>query len=96
MKVPEKIYPVDYSGFWDFSEDGCYGDSVINSLDYPNAEQIANEIARRYNTHAELVETLKNLINSNPNDSTWNYPAAAEAARSLLQSIQEKVENPLR
>jgi hypothetical protein len=90
-KLPEKIYPVDYAGFWDFSPDGMYGDSLINEMDYPNAEQIANEIAMRYNTHTELVETLKNLINANPNDSTWNYPAAADAARLLLQSIQEKV-----
>lgn len=54
--LPEKIYPVNYAGFWDFSPDGTYGDSLINVMDFPTAEQIANEIAKRYNDHSTLTE----------------------------------------
>lgn len=59
MELPKQIFHVDYAGFFDFSEDGKYGDSVINVMDYENAEQIANEIAKRYNNHEQLVKALK-------------------------------------
>lgn len=58
-KLPEKIFPIDYAGFFDFNEDGKYGESVINVMDYRNAEQIANEIAKRYNNHEQLLKALK-------------------------------------
>lgn len=48
-KLPERIYPVEYAGFFDFNEKGIYDTSVINRDDYENAEEIANEISRRYN-----------------------------------------------
>lgn len=60
-ELPEKIYAVEYAGFWDFSPDGCYGDSLINAMDFPNAEQIALEIQRRYNSHAHLLAENKEL-----------------------------------
>lgn len=61
-KVPDKIFPVDYAGFWDFSIDGLYGDSILNVVDFPNAEQIANEISKRYNSHEELLQALEENI----------------------------------
>jgi hypothetical protein len=60
-ELPENIYAIEYAGFWDFSSDGFYGPSFLNVEDYPNAEQIAEEIARRYNSHAELIEENKRL-----------------------------------
>lgn len=105
MKVPEKIYPVDYAGFWDFSEDGCYGDSVINSLDYPNAEQIANEIAKRYNDYAQLNEALKeckdtlqwHLNKSKPQNEADQSDFFNMTANAITQAEQLlEVENPLR
>lgn len=55
-ELPKNIYPVDYAGFWDFTPDGLYGDSLINVVDYPNAGEIAAEIARRYNNLSSLIE----------------------------------------
>jgi hypothetical protein len=56
--LPEKIYAVEYAGFWDFNEIGEYDTSVINAMDYPNAEQIAKEIARRYNEFPKLISEI--------------------------------------
>lgn len=53
-KLPEKIFAVEYAGFWDLSPTDSYDLSVLHVLDYPNAEQIANEIAKRYNEYASL------------------------------------------
>jgi FtsZ-binding cell division protein ZapB len=63
--LPEKIYAVEYAGFWDFNESGQYDDSVINADDYPNAEQIAKEIQRRYNEFLPLRAELQSLKEEN-------------------------------
>lgn len=89
IEIPDKIFAVEYAGFWDFTIDGKYGDSLLNVLEYPNAEQIASEIQRRYNVHTDLLEALQNLVNANPNDSSWNYPAAFESAQKAINKATQ-------
>jgi hypothetical protein len=38
-----------------------------------------------FERNQQLKEALKNLVNANPNDSTWNYQAAGDQARKLLE-----------
>ena len=52
--LPEQIHTVEYAGFWDFNSDGFYGPSLLDVEDNPNAEQVAEEIVKRYNENAEL------------------------------------------
>lgn len=59
LPIPVKIFPIEYAGFFDFNEEGIYGLSVINRDDYPNAEEIANEISKRYNNFDKMKEALE-------------------------------------
>lgn len=58
LPLPEKIFAVEYAGFFDFNEEDIYDTSVINRDDYPNAEEIANEISKRYNNFDKMKEAL--------------------------------------
>lgn len=50
MKLPQKIYPMEYAGFWDLQVGPYYIDeSVLNEQDTSNAEQIVTEIVKCYN-----------------------------------------------
>lgn len=95
-ELPKEIYPVDYAGFWDFSVDGKYGDSVINALDYPNAQQIAEAISIRYNAHEKLVEALSKCLPvvRNVETSSLEEHNAKERlitnVESLLNSLTEQ------
>lgn len=88
MELPEKIYPVNYAGFWDFSEDGYYDCSVINQEDYPEAPQIAEAMAFRYNNFMDLVSGLNRCANCN------DLATAQEYARAALEKLaKEEKEN---
>jgi hypothetical protein len=85
MTLPEKIFTVEYSGFFDFTENGLYDLSVINRDDYANAEQIAIEMAKRYNHHKELVEALEAcqaILN------TLGYPDTVANIETILQKVK--------
>lgn len=86
---PKEIYPVDYAGFFDFSEDGKYGPSLLNVVDYPNAEQIANEIANRYNNHEQLVAALGDAL---ANQEQYGYltEAVIKEMKELLTQLESK------
>ena len=75
--LPEKIYPVNYAGFWDFSVDGYYGDSVINEMDYPEAPQIAEAMAFRYNNFPGLLSALSRIANCNDLATAREYAMEA-------------------
>lgn len=79
--IPEKIYPVNYAGFWDFSEDGYYGDSVIHEMDCKEAPQIAEAMAFRYNNFLYLVSALNRCANCS------DLATAREYAREALEKI---------
>lgn len=36
----------------------------------------------------ELLTSLKDLLNANPNDGSWNFPAASSRARELIQKLE--------
>jgi hypothetical protein len=40
----------------------------------------------------ELLEALVNLVNANPNDNSWNYPAALAKGNELIKRIGNSVE----
>jgi hypothetical protein len=65
--LPWKIFPVQYAGFWEFSIDGKYGDSLLQQDDYPNAPEIAAEIAKRYNEYKYLQTDLSSYQESYKN-----------------------------
>lgn len=62
MKLPEKIYPVEYGGFFDFTEDGFYSESVLNRDDYENVEQITEAISFRYNRYDALLKKAYQIV----------------------------------
>lgn len=87
LQLPKKIFPVEYAGFFDFNEEGIYDTSVINRDDYPNAEQIANEISKRYNNFEKMKEALEYALSAS--DDYRNYdPFKAETAKQLLESLK--------
>jgi hypothetical protein len=48
------------------------------------------EITKRP-TYEELLLALELLVKSTPNDTTWNYPAALENGRQLIETIKNKL-----
>lgn len=37
----------------------------------------------------ELLDALRGLVDANPNDSTWNYPAAWDNAKRVIKKATE-------
>lgn len=56
--LPREIHTVDYGGFWDFNSDGRYGPSLLNMEENPNAEQLAEEVVRRYNAFSPVTQSI--------------------------------------
>ena len=61
MKIPQ-LHIINYAGFMDLKDEPYYeAKSVLNVEDYPEAELIAEEVARRCNYHNDLLEALEGL-----------------------------------
>lgn len=89
VELPEKIFPVNYAGFWDFSLDGCYDASPLNEMDFPNAEQIAQEISTRYNGYADLKAEIERLKSTTGAEAVKELLAAREENKRLEQEISD-------
>lgn len=60
MSYPDKIYPINFAGFFDLKDEPYYeGKSLLNIEDYPAAKEFADEICRRWNCHSDLLEALQ-------------------------------------
>lgn len=79
---------IDQLQKWKESEIALWGDLLqyFQSEDktIPLGASISEEALRRSKAFPELLEALKNLESANPNDSTWNYQAASDLARTLI------------
>lgn len=61
--LPDKIYPVEFGGFWEFASDYTYQGTPFLDVDkYPEAQEFAYECAKRYNQHDILKMTLSNAL----------------------------------
>lgn len=70
-------------GIW-----GITGDNPKSS-----DEQLAN--AHLIAAAPSLLEALENLVKANPNDTTWNYPAAYDSAINAIKLAKGEIKTEL-
>ena len=100
-KLPKKIHAVEYGGYWDFNKDGKYGPSLLDEGVNKNAEELANEICRRYNgaesfkTAAEqfnrIIDNIENRCMACDGPVTPTLQAATEGELSLLWHLIQEI-----
>src|SRR5688500_20192893 len=55
-KLPDKVFPVEFGGFWELASDYTYQSvSYLNTDNYDNAMEFAHEVAKRYKEYKEKV-----------------------------------------
>lgn len=53
--IPEKIYAVNYAGYWELQDGEYYEDTrLLHEDEYEKAEAFSNEVCNRWNSYAEL------------------------------------------
>lgn len=61
--LPDKIFPVEFGGYWEFASDYTYQGIPFGDVDkFPEAEEFAHECAKRYNNYDILKITLSNAL----------------------------------
>lgn len=91
MKIPQ-LHVINYAGFMDLKDEPYYeAKSVLNVEDYPEAELIAEEVARRCNCHNDLLEAVGRMLESlNQSGCNWNTDSHIEQAYQLCKNAYKK------
>lgn len=88
--LPDKIYPVEFGGYWEFASDYTYNGIAFQDIDkYPEAQEFAYECAKRYNQHEMLKMTLNNALTQIQFMNDCYQSESCEAAIKTITKVLE-------